>query len=273
MLSCEHATDHIPSELARDLVIDQERARSHFGWDPGALDVARMLARLTGAPLVAGGVNRLVVDLNRTRGLARFSSESRRLPVALRQQLIARYWEPHCERLASLIRERVAPAPVGSAFAEISTTSSAGPWAPRRQTEAAHAEVFRYEARPIANTGRREGDMPVLHLAIHSFTPHLNRQERRADIALLYDPRRKPEAGLCRRWARALARSTTLRIRRNYPYRGTSDGLTTYFRRHFSATEYLGIEVEINQALFPSSAGTAANSEALATFLLACLVG
>jgi hypothetical protein len=38
-------------------------------------------------------------------------------------------------------------------------------------------------------------------------------------------------------------------VRRNYPYRGTADGFTTYLRRQFSARKYLGIELEVNQSL------------------------
>ena len=40
-----------------------------------------------------------------------------------------------------------------------------------------------------------------------------------------------------------------LRVRLNYPYRGDSDGLTTWLRRRHPAARYLGIELEINQAL------------------------
>jgi hypothetical protein len=33
----------------------------------------------------------------------------------------------------------------------------------------------------------------------------------------------------------------------NEPYKGTDDGFTTYLRQKFRDTEYLGIEVEVNQ--------------------------
>ena len=38
-----------------------------------------------------------------------------------------------------------------------------------------------------------------------------------------------------------------LRVRRNYPYRGDADGLTTTLRRRFPWQRYLGIEIEVNQ--------------------------
>src|SRR5437764_832924 len=48
-------------------------------------------------------------------------------------------------------------------------------------------------------------------------------------------------------WRAALQRRTPLKVRRNYPYAGRNDGLTTAFRRRFPASRYLGIELEINQ--------------------------
>jgi len=93
-----------------------------------------------------------------------------------------------------------------------------------------------------------EGGARVLHVSCHSFTPQLDGSIRNTDFGLLYDPARPLEAGLCRRWGRALdARAAPLRVRMNYPYRGTADGFTTYLRKRFPADRYLGIELEINQ--------------------------
>ena len=110
-------------------------------------------------------------------------------------------------------------------------------WRPHR------AEVERRCARSIA-AGRR-----VLHLAIHSFTPVLDGKVREVDVGLLYDPGRALERRICRAVQRELARALPrLRVRRNWPYRGTSDGLTTHLRRRFEAGAYAGIELELNQA-------------------------
>lgn len=38
-----------------------------------------------------------------------------------------------------------------------------------------------------------------------------------------------------------------LNVRRNYPYPGNADGFTTYLRKQFSLSKYVGIEIEINQ--------------------------
>jgi len=90
----------------------------------------------------------------------------------------------------------------------------------------------------------------VIHLSSHSFTPELDGVVREADLGLLYDPAREGEVTLCRAWQEALAEiAPTLRVRSNYPYTGTSDGLTTALRRLFPGDRYLGIEIELNQAL------------------------
>lgn len=88
----------------------------------------------------------------------------------------------------------------------------------------------------------------VLHLSVHSFTPVLRGQRRRADVGLLYDPASPGEARFCRAWQAALAAQPAgWTVRRNYPYRGTSDGQVVELRRRYRVRGYLGIELELNQ--------------------------
>lgn len=88
----------------------------------------------------------------------------------------------------------------------------------------------------------------VIHVASHSFTPTLDDVPRHADVAWLYDPRRPGEVAFARAWMRELARlAPDLRLRRNYPYRGRSDGLTAALRRRHPDAAYVGIELEVNQ--------------------------
>ena len=88
----------------------------------------------------------------------------------------------------------------------------------------------------------------VVHLSVHSFTPFLDGRERRTDLAFLYDPARAGERTLARRWVEELrTRIPERSIRRNHPYRGVSDGLTTWLRRATGSDRYLGVEVEVNQ--------------------------
>jgi predicted N-formylglutamate amidohydrolase len=103
----------------------------------------------------------------------------------------------------------------------------------------------------------------VIHFSIHSFTPVLQGQKRLADIGVLYDPRRSRENTLAKALQDSLRESTGLRIRRNYPYRGNADGFITALRRTYNACNYLGFEVEINQALLmknPSKGSQLADS-------------
>lgn len=95
----------------------------------------------------------------------------------------------------------------------------------------------------------------ILHVSVHSFTPTLDGEERLADIGLLYDPKRPHEQSYCKQWKAALSKADdSLLVRFNYPYLGIADGLPTYLRRKFSADQYVGIELEVNQK-FPLEGG------------------
>lgn len=64
LVVCEHASNRFPTAFGT-LGLPAGAQTAHIAWDPGALGVARRLARLLDAPLVAAGVSRLVYDLNR----------------------------------------------------------------------------------------------------------------------------------------------------------------------------------------------------------------
>jgi predicted N-formylglutamate amidohydrolase len=113
-----------------------------------------------------------------------------------------------------------------------------------------------------------EAGSRVIHVSSHSFTPVLDGKRRDADIGILYDPARAGEAALARAWVAALAqRAPSLRVRRNYPYAGKSDGLTTYLRRRFAARDYVGLELEMSQALVarPAAAWRALRASVILT--------
>jgi predicted N-formylglutamate amidohydrolase len=88
----------------------------------------------------------------------------------------------------------------------------------------------------------------VIHLACHSFAPTLDGVHRRTDLGLLYDPARAGEVALCAQWKSALAlQAPDVVVRRNYPYLGKNDGLTTSLRRCLGPSAYVGVEIEVNQ--------------------------
>jgi predicted N-formylglutamate amidohydrolase len=91
----------------------------------------------------------------------------------------------------------------------------------------------------------------VVHVASHSFTPILDGVERDVDIGWLYDPRRPAEAAFTARWMHSFGRRAPgLRLRRNQPYRGRSDGLASLLRSRHADPSYAGIELEVNQRFF-----------------------
>ncbi|PRH84353.1 N-formylglutamate amidohydrolase [Labrys okinawensis] len=64
VLVCEHASNFVPPRFGKLGLSDADLQR-HIAWDPGALGVARVMARELDAPLVSCAVSRLVIDCNR----------------------------------------------------------------------------------------------------------------------------------------------------------------------------------------------------------------
>jgi predicted N-formylglutamate amidohydrolase len=103
---------------------------------------------------------------------------------------------------------------------------------------------------------------------VHSFTPVLDGQIRDFELGLLYDPARSAEARFAAAFKGALQRdSPGIRVRRNAPYRGNADGLTTAMRKERSERKYLGIELELNQRAISTGAQRAKLVEALSRAL------
>jgi predicted N-formylglutamate amidohydrolase len=201
LITCEHGGNRIPAPyrwlfLGRRALLD-----SHRGYDPGALDMAREMAKAFRAPLVTSTISRLLIDLNRSIGHPQFfSTVTRGAPAKLRAKIVEEHYLPYRAQVERLVRQSVL-------------------------------------------RGRR-----VIHISSHSFTPELDGKVRRADVGLLYHPARRGEAELCARWKALLAASAPrLRVRRNYPYAGKGDGLTSHLRRRFPSSAYVGIELEVNQ--------------------------
>ncbi|HBI21045.1 MAG TPA: N-formylglutamate amidohydrolase [Legionella sp.] len=100
-----------------------------------------------------------------------------------------------------------------------------------------------------------EGGAQVLHLSIRSFPMEVNGVKRNAGIGLLYDHTRHGEQEVARIWKSILLQQTpTYRVRMNYPHHGHHDGLPHALRKKYSEHDYLGLEVECNQALLDTHA-------------------
>lgn len=193
----------------RGLGLDAGTLESHIAWDIGARRIASTIARRLGRPLIEGRWTRLLIDLNRSVGHPNV------IPRSSFGILV-----PANARVDAGERER--------RFREY--------WAPYRRA------VARAACGAIARHGS------CLHLSVHSFTPAVEGRTRTADVGILYNPARGHESRFARSWAGAL-RSAGVRVRRNYPYRGTADGLVTQLRHELSPSRYRGIELEVNQRL------------------------
>jgi len=106
VLACEHAAKRVPRSYQRLFRGKTALLESHRGWDPGALELARTLAKRLGAPLFRGVVTRLLVDLNRSlQSPTLFSEYALRLEEKERLALLARYWEPYRHAVRHCLEE------------------------------------------------------------------------------------------------------------------------------------------------------------------------
>ena len=219
LLTCEHASNHIDAGFKR-LGIPPLVLASHRGYDPGAAEVCRFIelnlqSQKSKLPYktLYGTTSRLLIDLNRSlknRGL--FSEFSRRLGEKEKQELLENYYLPYRNAAKDFVGDMNA--------------QKAG----------------------------------VIHFSIHSFTPQLNGKIRNASIGILYDPARPREVQTARGLKSHLQQARLeeklpdecerlfeLPVRMNYPYKGTSDGLTRFLRSVAEENLYTGLEIEVNQ--------------------------
>jgi len=130
-----------------------------------------------------------------------------------------------------------------------SAATRGAPATVREQIVAQYYRPFRERAEHLVGQSVSRGRR-VIHISSHSFTPELDGKVRNADVGLLYHPGRHAEAEICARWKASLAAiAPEFRVRRNYPYAGKGDGLTSHLRLRFPRSAYVGIELEVNQGI------------------------
>ena len=150
----------------------------------------------------------------------------------------------HCATVTRLLVELNRSEHHPDLFSSITRSLDA---ATRRELLERYYRPYRMAVRESLAAAVKRGER-VIHLSIHSFTPVWRGEERRADIGLLYDPRRPGERQMSDSWRAELRRRLPeLCVRRNYPYLGKADGQTTTLRKSYSPEEYVGIELEVNQ--------------------------
>jgi predicted N-formylglutamate amidohydrolase len=109
VITCEHGGRAVPGAYAALFAGHQAVLDSHRGWDPGALELGRNLAKVVGVSLHAATTTRLLVELNRSIGHPQLFSEfTRGLPPAQRQQIILRHYQPHRDAVEAAIAGHIA---------------------------------------------------------------------------------------------------------------------------------------------------------------------
>jgi predicted N-formylglutamate amidohydrolase len=115
VLICDHASNFIPKRFG-DLGLGKRELESHIAWDPGALPVARRLAKALDATLIESRFSRLLVDCNRpldAPDLICQVSEATAVPgnadlsLQDRQARVALSWQPFHEAVEQLIKDRL----------------------------------------------------------------------------------------------------------------------------------------------------------------------
>ena len=226
MLTCEHASNKLPAMFKKAIPADV--LETHRAYDIGAVQVFRKLVKFAKPEFYCEGkFSRLFVDLNRTiTNKAAFSDFYKELAVlspaaaAKAKAQATTYWTEYRDNVEKFVLQNIGPSASSGTLRKSSLSL------PKRT------------------------DVAIVHLGIHSFTPVLNGKVRNTDIGILYDPARPQERAYANIIKDEIKRLyPAMKVRFNYPYKGSSDGLTTTLRKKFGP-QYVGIEIEINQKFF-----------------------
>ena len=115
LFTCEHATRRLPEWEPEPA--DLRLLEDHWGWDVGAADLARELARLRGCAALLSRFSRLVCDPNRapeepsfvvTEVAGHALSWNRGVDAGERERRRARYFEPYHAAIDAALAQRAA---------------------------------------------------------------------------------------------------------------------------------------------------------------------
>ena len=109
LITCEHGGNKIPKKYQPQFRSREAKAllETHRGWDPGALLVAKDVAKLTGAEIFSAEVSRLLVDLNRSENHTNaFSEFSSPLSAAEREKILEAYHRPYRREVSTWLANK-----------------------------------------------------------------------------------------------------------------------------------------------------------------------
>jgi predicted N-formylglutamate amidohydrolase len=147
LLICEHASRRLPARLG-SLGLDAAALEAHIAWDPGALGVARHMAKALDAALILQNFSRLAYDCNRP---------------------------PEAEDAM----------PARSEIYDIPGNAGLGEADRRARTEAIYLPFKEAIARRIAE--RRAERRETVLVTVHSFTPVYKGVRRDVEVGILHD--------------------------------------------------------------------------------------
>ncbi|XOV93690.1 MAG: N-formylglutamate amidohydrolase [Bacteroidota bacterium] len=113
VISCEHASNHIPKGYQHLFKGAEEELNSHIGWDPGAIEVSRSVAEAFDVKPFIYPYTRLLIEPNRSLDNAQlFSRYSQSLDEKEKSRLIENYYQPHRNAVETEIRQMIEKGPV-----------------------------------------------------------------------------------------------------------------------------------------------------------------
>lgn len=103
IITCEHAGNRAPNALS-DCFTDTAILSNHRAYDIGALQMARIIAKKIGAPLLYTTITRLVVDCNRSIGSNELFSEFiQDSNIILKNEIVKRYYTTYRSKVEKTV--------------------------------------------------------------------------------------------------------------------------------------------------------------------------
>ncbi len=203
IIVCDHATNFVPGYL-NNLGLSHEQLSSHIGWDIGAANVSKNMAEMMDIPIVLAPVSRLVIDCNRCGG---------------HQTLIPNT----SDDVIILGNQNLSDIEIEARFN-------------------AYYQPFHSAVENIVAAHLMDGDIPLM-IGMHSFTPHMNGDERPWHIGFLWDK----DPRLAQALIGLIERETDLKVGDNQPYSGRD--LYYTMQRHGADHGLPQTTIEIRQDL------------------------
>ncbi|PKO61840.1 MAG: N-formylglutamate amidohydrolase, partial [Betaproteobacteria bacterium HGW-Betaproteobacteria-17] len=109
LITCEHGGNRIPARYRPLFAGFEALLQSHRGYDPGALALARDMAKELAASLFVSTTSRLLIDLNRSISHPRLYSEAtRNAPASVRRDIRENHYLPYRSKVEAHIADAIA---------------------------------------------------------------------------------------------------------------------------------------------------------------------